>query len=73
MSDEIRDRVRTLRAISTDTSIPLLTLAFSWLAAQPEVSSVIAGASNPDQVRANAAAVVDLSDDVRRLLDGATA
>jgi aryl-alcohol dehydrogenase-like predicted oxidoreductase len=73
MSDEIRDRVRALRAISTDTSIPLLTLAFSWLAAQPAVSSVIAGASNPDQVRANAAAVVDLSDDVRRLLDDATA
>jgi aryl-alcohol dehydrogenase-like predicted oxidoreductase len=35
----------------------LLELAMSYLAARPEVSSVIAGAKTPDQVRANAAAV----------------
>ncbi|MDR3702034.1 MAG: aldo/keto reductase [Candidatus Sulfopaludibacter sp.] len=34
----------------------LLELAFSWLAAQPGVASVIAGAVSPEQVRANAAA-----------------
>ena len=34
----------------------LLELAFSWLAAQPTVASVIAGAVSPEQVRANAAA-----------------
>jgi aryl-alcohol dehydrogenase-like predicted oxidoreductase len=34
----------------------LLELAFSWLLAQPAVSSVIAGATSPEQVRANAAA-----------------
>jgi aryl-alcohol dehydrogenase-like predicted oxidoreductase len=34
----------------------LLELAFSWLAAQPAVASVIAGAVSPEQVRANAAA-----------------
>jgi aryl-alcohol dehydrogenase-like predicted oxidoreductase len=34
----------------------LLELAFSWLAAQPSVASVIAGAKTPEQVRANAAA-----------------
>ena len=73
MSDNIRDRVRRLRAISQETSIPLLTLAFSWLASRPDVSSVIAGASNPHQVRANAAAVIELADDVRQLLDDATA
>jgi aryl-alcohol dehydrogenase-like predicted oxidoreductase len=32
-------------------------VAFSWLAAQPSVSSVIAGATRPEQVRENAAAV----------------
>ena len=32
-------------------------MAFSWLAAQPSVSSVIAGATRPEQVRQNAAAV----------------
>jgi aryl-alcohol dehydrogenase-like predicted oxidoreductase len=32
-------------------------LAFSWLAAQPAVSSVIAGATRPEQIEENAAAV----------------
>jgi len=35
----------------------LLDLAISWLAAQPAVASVIAGAKTPEQVSANAAAV----------------
>jgi aryl-alcohol dehydrogenase-like predicted oxidoreductase len=34
----------------------LLELAFSWLLSRPVVASVIAGATRPDQVRANAAA-----------------
>ncbi|HEX5387905.1 MAG TPA: aldo/keto reductase [Gemmatimonadales bacterium] len=34
----------------------VLELAFSWLLAQPAVASVIAGATSPRQVRANAAA-----------------
>ena len=34
----------------------LVELAFSWLAARPEVASIIAGATTVDQVRANAAA-----------------
>ena len=33
-----------------------IQVAFSWLAAQPSVSSVIAGATRPEQVRQNAAA-----------------
>jgi len=43
-------------AASRDHS--LLELAFSWLAARPAVASVIAGATTPEQVRANAAAPV---------------
>ncbi len=35
----------------------LLQLAFGWLAAQPVVSSVIAGATKPEQLEANARAV----------------
>ena len=31
----------------------LLELAFSWLAAQPVVSSIIAGATKPEQIEAN--------------------
>lgn len=33
-----------------------IDIAFSWLAAQPSVASVIAGATRPDQIRQNAAA-----------------
>lgn len=39
-----------------------LQVAFSWLAAQETVASVIAGATRPEQVVENAAAVVDLDD-----------
>jgi len=35
----------------------LLELAFAWLLGQPVTSSVIAGATTAEQVRANAAAV----------------
>ncbi len=43
-------------------------LALSYLAGRPEVGSVIAGATKPDQVRANAAATTawDLTTDERR-------
>jgi len=34
----------------------MLELAVSWLAAQPAVASVIAGAKSPEQVKANASA-----------------
>ena len=35
----------------------ILELAMSWLATQPEIATVIAGATSPDQVRENAEAV----------------
>jgi aryl-alcohol dehydrogenase-like predicted oxidoreductase len=35
----------------------LLELAFSWLASRPAVASIIAGATSPEQVKANASAV----------------
>ena len=43
-----------LENYARDKGHSLLELAFSWLAAQPNVSSVIAGASRPEQVEANA-------------------
>jgi aryl-alcohol dehydrogenase-like predicted oxidoreductase len=51
------ERVEALRAFAESRSHSLLELAFSWLAARNEVSSVIAGAKTPDQVRANSVAV----------------
>jgi aryl-alcohol dehydrogenase-like predicted oxidoreductase len=47
----------TLKAFAAAHRHTLLELAFSWLLSRPQVASVIAGATLPEQVRANAAAV----------------
>ena len=49
-------RAEALQKFAESRGHTLLKLAFSWLAARPEVSSVIAGAKTPEQVRANAVA-----------------
>ena len=46
-----------LKAFAAARGHTLLELAISWLAARPRMASVIAGATSPEQVRANAAAV----------------
>lgn len=45
-----------LAEYAADHGHSLLELAFGWLAAQDGVASIIAGATTPDQVRANVAA-----------------
>ncbi len=50
------DKVERLIRFAEGRGHSLLELAFSWLAAQPTVASVIAGATSPEQVKANAAA-----------------
>jgi aryl-alcohol dehydrogenase-like predicted oxidoreductase len=45
-----------LEAFAKERGHTILELAISWLVAQPVVSSVIAGATSPEQVRANAEA-----------------
>lgn len=48
--------VENLRAFAESRGHTLLELAFSWLLSKPEVSSVIAGATKPAQIEANAQA-----------------
>lgn len=48
--------VERLEAFCTQCAHTLLELAFSWLASRPVVSSVIAGATKPEQVEQNAKA-----------------
>jgi aryl-alcohol dehydrogenase-like predicted oxidoreductase len=55
-TDENLAKVEKLTAFAGKHGHTLLELAFSWLAAQPTVSSVIAGATSPEQVKANSAA-----------------
>jgi len=49
-------KIEALQAYAEKRGHSLLELAFSWLAAQPSVTSVIAGATTPEQVRVNATA-----------------
>ncbi|HEY2373780.1 MAG TPA: aldo/keto reductase [Gaiellaceae bacterium] len=50
------DRLARLNDFATERRIPLLSLAIGGLAAMPAVASVIAGATTPEQVRANVTA-----------------
>ena len=50
-------RVTALDAFAKGRGHTLLELAMSWLAGNPLVSSVIAGASRPEQVEQNVAAI----------------
>jgi aryl-alcohol dehydrogenase-like predicted oxidoreductase len=72
LSDRLVDRVGELLAYADEVRVPMLTLAFSWLLSHAPVRSVIAGASNPDQVRANAAAATSLDPAIRARLDELT-
>jgi aryl-alcohol dehydrogenase-like predicted oxidoreductase len=56
LSDERFDLVERLDEYAREHGHTLHELALSWLAAQPTVVSVIAGATSPEQVRSNAAA-----------------
>jgi aryl-alcohol dehydrogenase-like predicted oxidoreductase len=49
-------RIEALRALAGQFGVSLLDLAIGGLAAQPAVASVIAGATTPEQVRANSTA-----------------
>jgi aryl-alcohol dehydrogenase-like predicted oxidoreductase len=64
MSDRNFDEVDGLTAFAAERNHTILELAFAWLAAQPAMTSIIAGATKPEQVAANVAAVDwKLSDD----------
>ena len=64
LSAELQGRVGALLNFAQEIEIPILTLAFSWLLAHRPVSSVIAGATSPEQIAANAHAVQTLSDEI---------
>jgi len=55
-TDENLALVESLSEFAAGRGHTMLELAVSWLAAQPAVASVIAGAKSPQQVKANASA-----------------
>ena len=56
LTAEAFDELEALEAFAVERGHTLLELAFAGLLSHPHVSSVIAGATKPEQVRANAAA-----------------
>jgi aryl-alcohol dehydrogenase-like predicted oxidoreductase len=55
-TDETFDRIEALEEFGKDRGLTLLDVAICGLLAQPAIASVIAGATKPEQVRANAEA-----------------
>lgn len=65
--------VDQLQAFVSARGHSMLELAFSWLAARPQVSSVIAGASSPEQIEQNVkAAQWKLTAEEMKEIDGIT-
>ena len=56
LSDANFDLIEKLSSFAEARGHSLLDLAFGWLASQPQVASVIAGATKPEQVEMNVAA-----------------
>ncbi|SFT00212.1 aldo/keto reductase [Saccharopolyspora flava] len=56
VNDENFDEVERLTAFAEERDHTILELAIAWLIAQEDVSSVITGATRPEQVHANVAA-----------------
>jgi len=56
MTEANWEKVESLRGFCTERKHSLLELAFSWLLSKPAVSSVIAGATKPDQMERNVGA-----------------
>jgi aryl-alcohol dehydrogenase-like predicted oxidoreductase len=54
--EESWKKVERLEKFSAERGHTILELAFSWLAARPQVASIIAGATRPEQVEQNARA-----------------
>ncbi len=76
MSDANFDTVEALEGFATRRGVALLDVAIGWLVAQPQVTSVIAGATSPEQVAANARAgtwspTADDIDEIDRITSGA--
>lgn len=52
------DQLEAFSAFAKERGLTELEVAFSWLAQQEPVASVIAGATTPEQIAANAAAII---------------
>ncbi len=74
LTEENLDKVEQLLPIANELGVPLSVLSLAWILRKKQISSVITGASRPEQLKSNAlASGFQLSDDVletiERILD----
>ncbi len=70
MRDEVLEAVQKLKPIAESVELSMSQLALAWALANPNVSSVIMGATKPSQVKENVkAAGVKLSAEVMKQID----
>jgi voltage-dependent potassium channel beta subunit len=71
-AEEANAKVRRLKEVADDIGCSLAQLSIAWCARNPRVSTVITGASRPEQVRENMTAldvIPQLTDDVLARID----
>jgi len=74
LSEEVLAKTERVLELAASSGVAVLDLAFTWLLSHHQVASVIAGASRPEQVRANvAAAQATVSPELLAELDALTA
>ena len=65
LTEENLDKVEKLLPLADKLGVPLSVLSLAWILRQKQISSVITGASRPEQLKSNAAASgLTLPDDV---------
>jgi len=71
LTDDNLDKVEQLRGIADELNISLSVLAIAWILRRSEISSVIMGASKPEQLEANvlASGIVIPEDALARIED----
>ncbi len=74
LTDDNLDKVDRLSQIAKELDVPLSVLALSWILRLPQVSSVITGASVPEQFEMNVAASgfkipADALDEIEKILN----
>ena len=74
-SKPLNDAVGKLEAVARDLGCTMAQLAIAWCAKSPHVSTVITGASRPEQVRENmkaAEVIAKLDDTAMKRIDDIT-
>jgi len=65
--------IEALEAVATDLGRSMVQVAINWAATQPAVASVVLGASSPEQIDSNLAALdFEIPAEARRKLDAAS-